>query len=144
MQQSTTQKASSSKPVDLAAELAAKKNNLAHAEVKDYESQALQKPEEGGAPKTGNSLMAAIMVKRNQMKKIGGAGTGARASTTVKLPPKLSAPKPGGTTITAPKPNASGVGGGPKPGLKPVIYTAPKTTMGAPKPGPKPATGGAK
>ena len=140
----TAQKASSSKPVDLAAELAAKKNNLAHVEVKDYVSPALQKPEEGGAPQTGNSMMAAIMAKRNQMKKIGGTGAGGGASTTVKPPPKPSAPKPGGTTITAHKPNASGVGGGPKPGPKPVTHTAPKTTVGAPKPGPKPATGGAK
>lgn len=69
-------KPTSSKPVDLAAELAAKKNNLSHVEVKDYVSPALQKPEEGGVPQTGNSMMAAIMAKRNQMKKVGGAGAG--------------------------------------------------------------------
>ena len=44
----SAQKASSSKPVDLAAELEAKKSNLSHIEVKDYVSPALQNPEEGG------------------------------------------------------------------------------------------------
>ena len=142
----TTQKAAPTKTVDLAAELAAKKNNLAHVEVKEYVSPALQKPEEGGAPQTGNSMMAAIIAKRNQMKKIGGAGAG--TSTTSKPPSKPSAPignapKQGGTTI-APKSNiSSGTGGMPKP----VTNTAPKINTGgvAPKPAPKPATtGGAK
>ena len=45
---SSALKASSSKPVDLAAELEAKKSNLSHVEVKDYVSPALQNPEEGG------------------------------------------------------------------------------------------------
>ena len=139
----TTQKApSSSKPVDLAAELAAKKNNLSHVEVKEYVSPALQKPEEGGAPQTGNSMMAAIIAKRNQMKKIGGAGAG--TSNTVKPPSKPSAPsgnipKQGGTT-NAPKSNISSTGGMPKP----VTNTAPKPTTGGgmPKPASKPATTG--
>ena len=127
----TTQKSSApSKPVDLAAELEAKKNNLAHVEVKDYVSPALQNPEE--APQTTNSMMAAIMAKRNQMKKVGGGGgggpkpnTGARPSAQFTKPlmpgnppvPK-NAPRPsaqltkppiiGNSTVpmNAPKPNA--------------------------------------
>ena len=39
-------KSSSSKPVDLAAELEAKKSNLQHVEVKDYVPPALKSPEE--------------------------------------------------------------------------------------------------
>ena len=62
------------KQVNLAEELAAKKNNLAHVEVKDYSSPTLQKQEDGGGgsiPQTGNNMMAMILAKRNQMKKVG-------------------------------------------------------------------------
>ena len=110
-----------SKPVDLEAELAAKKSNLSHVEVKEYVSPALQNPEEGGGvPQTSNSMMAAIIAKRNQMKKIGGAGGGGGAAT--------GAPKPSGmsTSSQAPKP----MGGASKP---PTSNTA--TAMpGRPKP----------
>ena len=79
--------------------MAAKKNNLVHVEVKDYVSPALQKPDEGGgAPATGNNMMAMIMAKRNQMKK-GGAGAGATA------PPK-PAPRQSNPMVQPPKPVA--------------------------------------
>ena len=93
---------------------------------------------------TTNSMMASILAKRNQMKKVGGAGAG--TSTTVKPPskPTASVSTPGGTTI-APKPNLPGTGGAPKPGPKSVTNTAPKPTTGALKPTPKPpTTGGAR
>ena len=79
-------KSSSSKPVDLEAELEAKKSNLQHVEVKDYVPPALKSPEEGGgAAGTTNNMMAMIMAKRNQMKKIGGAGaTTSNTSTATK------------------------------------------------------------
>ena len=79
-------KKSSSKPLDLAAELEAKKKNLTHVEVKDYESPALKKQEEGGTAATGNSMMAMIMAKRNQMKKGGGTAktTSIKPVTSVK------------------------------------------------------------
>ena len=130
----TTKKASSSKPVDLAAELAAKKNNLTHVEVKDYVSPALQKPEEGGGvPQTGNSMMAAIMAKRNQMKKVGGGGAGGgaggpkpapRGSAAAVQPPKpvprasapvIQPPKPATNTTTRPMGGAHPTSNAPKP-----------------------------
>ena len=67
--QASSSKPASSKPVDLAAELEAKKNNLQHVEVKDYASPTLQSPEENARAKTANSKMTTIIAKRNQMKK---------------------------------------------------------------------------
>ena len=58
----------SSRPVDLAAELAAKKKNLTRVETKDLSLPNVQKNAES-APQTGNSMMAMIMAQRNQMKK---------------------------------------------------------------------------
>ena len=115
-------KPTSSKPVDLAAELAAKKNNLSHVEVKDYVSPALQKPEEGGVPQTGNSMMAAIMAKRNQMKKVGGAGAGG-AKPPVKPVPRASAP-----SVAPPKPV-------PRPSAPaiPSVHATKNPTTGNPK-----------
>jgi hypothetical protein len=98
-----------SKPVDLAAELEAKKNNLQHVEVKDYVSPALQNPEESAAAQTGNSMMAAIIAKRNQMKKVGGGGAAPTGGPKPSKPPGMSGPKP--TSSQAPKP----MGGAPKP-----------------------------
>ena len=79
-------KSSSSKPVDLAAELEAKKSNLQHVEVKDYVSPALKSPEEGGGQATGNSMMAMIMAQRNQMKKVGGTGAPTSNASTASKP----------------------------------------------------------
>ena len=141
----STNKSSSNKPVDLAAELAAKKNNLAHVEVKDYVSPALQKPEEGGVPQTGNSMMAAIMAKRNQMKKVGGVGTAAPkgakpappASASTVQPPK-PVPKANAPVIPAQKPvknttTNKPITGGPKlptsNAPKPVTNTGAKPPM---------------
>ena len=104
----SSSKPAPSKPVDLAAELEAKKNNLQHVEVKDYVSPALQSPEENAAAQTGNSMMAAIIAKRNQMKKVGGAAPSTGGPKPSK-PPGMSGPKP--TTSQAPKP----MGGAPKP-----------------------------
>ena len=109
---------SSSKPVDLAAELASKKNNLKHVEVKEYVSPALQSPEEGGGGGSTNSMMAAIMAQRNKMKKPG-AGSGVPATKPQPAKPKPGAfPKPSTNTTTAPKP----------------ITTTPKTTTTVPNP----------
>ena len=132
-----TSKPSSSKPVDLAAELAAKKNNLQHVEVKDYVSPALKSPEEGGGAATGNSMMAMIMAKRNQMKKVG--GTGAPTSNT------SAASKP---AVTRPPGRASAV---PTPAMNNPAATKPAAVPNAQKRGsafpaaisanqPKPAT----
>ena len=114
----------SSKPVDLAAELAAKKNALAHVEVKEYVSPALQKQGEGGddggaAAYGGNSMMAAIMAKRNAMKKVGGGGPGAAPSNPApaRPPPRQSNP-----TVQPPKPS----------------FQPPKPSFQPPKPAPKP------
>ena len=104
----SSSKPAPSKPVDLAAELEAKKNNLQHVEVKDYVSPALQSPEENAAAQTGNSMMAAIIAKRNQMKKVGGAAPSTGGPKPSK-PPGMFGPKP--TTSQAPKP----MGGAPKP-----------------------------
>ena len=60
-----------SKPVDLAAELAAKKKNLAKVETKDLSVPNVQKNDSSSA-QTGNSMMAMIMAKRNAMKKVTG------------------------------------------------------------------------
>ena len=53
-----------SEPINSSAELEANKNNLIHEEVKDYESPISKQ----NAP-VQNSMMAAIIAKRNQMKK---------------------------------------------------------------------------
>ena len=141
----------------MAAELAAKKNNLTHVEVKEYVSPALQKPEEGGVPQTGNSMMAAIMAKRNQMKKVGGGGATApkpvpRQSAPV-IPvqkPATGFPKPATNTDQNPiggaRPSMAQIGGATKPSTN--FAPKPATNM-APKPitnvASKPATsGGAK
>jgi hypothetical protein len=59
----------SSGPIDLAAELAAKKKNLTKVETKDLSLPNVQKKDAESAPQTGNSMMAMIMAQRNQMKK---------------------------------------------------------------------------
>ena len=51
-----------SEPINLSAELEANKNNLIHEEVKDYESPISKQ----NAP-VQNSMMAAIIAKRNQI-----------------------------------------------------------------------------
>ena len=166
---SAPSKSSSSQPVDLAAELEAKKSNLQHVEVKDYVSPALKSPEEGGG--TTNNMMAMIMAKRNQMKKVGGAGAPtSNASTTSKpavtRPPgrasafpitpmnnppatkpaaapnmqKRGSAFPAAVTGVPPKPATST---GPKPGgvSKPTTSAAPKNPAAAKPPT---STGGAK
>ena len=164
-------KPSSSKPVDLAAELEAKKSNLQHVEVKDYVSPALKSPEEGGGQATGNSMMAMIMAQRNQMKKVGGTGAPKPNASTASKPavtrppgrasafptPSMNNPP---STKPAAAPNmqkrgsafpaaATGIppkpatSTGPKPGgvSKPTTSTAPKFPAAAKPPT---STGGAK
>lgn len=67
---------SNNKSIDLAAELAAKKQKLKHVEIKEYESSALKKKEPGQEEDSGgsdNPLMAAIKAQRNKLKKkVGG------------------------------------------------------------------------
>ena len=72
---SSTSKSSSAKPFDLAAELAAKKKNLAKVETKDLSVPNVQKNESSSQETTGNSMMAMIMAKRNAMKKATGSST---------------------------------------------------------------------
>ena len=107
-------KSSAKKPVDLAAELASKKNNLKHVEVKDYVSPALNNQEDSGGGTT-NSMMAAIMAQRNKMKKAPGGPT---TTNTAKQKPAAFS-KPATTTSSTIA----------KPGLKPVPKPAPKTTV---------------
>ena len=139
----------------MAAELAAKKNNLAHVEVKEYVSPALQKPEEGGgAPQTGNSMMAMIMAQRNKMKNVGGAGKTTSTTNAATAPKRPSAAinPVNNSTVTKPPssiPNAQKRGSAfpavaTNTASKPTTNTAPKpSTNTAPKfppSGPKPAT----
>ena len=91
----------------------------------------MKKPgEDGGTFQTGNSMMAAIMSKRNQMKKVGGGVGGA----SVKPNPVSSGPKPparpSGSGAGLPKPPVGGSTGFPKPATN----TAPKPMGGGPKP----------
>ena len=58
----------SSGPMDLAAELAAKRQHLTKVETKDLSIPNTQKVD--SAPQSGNSMMAAIMAKRNAMKRV--------------------------------------------------------------------------
>lgn len=115
---------------------------MTHVEVKEYVSPALQKPEEGGIPQTGNSMMAAIMAKRNQMKKVGGGG----AATGAPKP----APRPSAPQVGYKQPSSSTNSGFPKPptntGTKPMGAAIKPPSMGqnpvtsaAPK---KPVTSG--
>ena len=60
----------SSKPIDLAAELAAKKKNLVKVEIKDLSIPNVQNNNASSTPQTGNSMMAAIMAQRNAMKRV--------------------------------------------------------------------------
>ena len=71
-----------SKPVDLMAELAAKKKNLAKVETKDLSIPNVQKADSSSS-QPSNSMMAAILAQRNAMKK--GSGT---------QNPPISQPKP--------------------------------------------------
>ena len=59
-----------SKPIDLAAELAAKKKNLVKVEIKDLSIPNVQSQNSSSTPQTGNSMMAAIMAQRNAMKRV--------------------------------------------------------------------------
>ena len=80
----------SSKPVDLAAELAAKKKNLVKVEIKDLSIPNVQSNSSSSAPQTGNSMMAAIMAQRNAMKRVS-----APQNSTPSLPkPASQAKKP--------------------------------------------------
>jgi len=58
----------SSGPIDLAAELAAKKKSLAKVETKDLSVPNLQK-NDSSTSQTNNNMMAMILAQRNQMKK---------------------------------------------------------------------------
>ena len=68
----TKNKVTSPEPRDLDAELIEKKKNLKYVEVKDYISPKFQNQNERETPSTENSMMAAIMAKRIQMKKKAG------------------------------------------------------------------------
>ena len=88
---STPKKFISSKPVDLAAELVAKKNSLIHVEVKDYVSPILQKMERSEDLNTKNSIMDAIIAKRSQMKKDRGGGK-LTGFAEKQVPPRVNRP----------------------------------------------------
>ena len=75
-------KVSSSVNVNLSAELAAKKNNLIHVEVKDHAFQKQNVPQH----QNGNIMMAEIMAKRNQMKKVGNQNQGPKGEPIKKGP----------------------------------------------------------
>ena len=122
-------------PIDLAAELAAKKNKLTHVEVKEYKSPALKKEGEEESSSSGGpgGMMAMILAQKNAMKKVGGAGPTKTAPLPTAPKPVTTAPKP---VTTAPKPVTTA----PKP-----VTTAPKPAVeNKPKPKFTPAPGGAK
>ena len=61
-----------SMPIDLMAELAAKKKKLTKVETKDLSSLNVQKADSSSS-QTSNSMMAAIIAKRSAMKKVSGS-----------------------------------------------------------------------
>jgi hypothetical protein len=79
----------SSRPIDLAAELAAKKNNLAKVETKDLSLPNIQKKDEESAPQTSNNMMAMIIAQRNQMKKTKTLQVSSQPPPQSSQPPKL-------------------------------------------------------
>jgi hypothetical protein len=79
----------SSRPIDLAAELAAKKNNLAKVETKDLSLPNIQKKDEESAPQTSNNMMAMIIAQRNQMKKTKTLQVPSQPPPQSSQPPKL-------------------------------------------------------
>ena len=97
----------SSKPIDLAAELAAKKKNLAKVETKDLSLPNVQKNDSSSSPQTGNSMMAMIAAQRNAMKKISaskGPSTTESKATTQPKKPVEQPPKPKKPVEQPPKP----------------------------------------
>lgn len=79
----------SSRPIDLAAELEAKKNNLAKVETKDLSLPNIQKKDEESAPQTSNNMMAMIIAQRNQMKKTKTLQVPSQPPPQSSQPPKL-------------------------------------------------------
>ena len=120
-------------PMDLAAELAAKKRQLTKVETKDLSIPNTQKVD--SAPQSSNSMMAAIMAKRNAMKRV--SDPKIQSSTLPKpdnQPKKPSFQTQKNTTNAIKKPPTSSV----KP-------PAAKSTQFLPNKPTKPAnTGGAK
>ena len=78
----------SSKPIDLAAELAAKKKSLSKVETKDLSVPNIQKSDSSSSGQTGNSMMAAIMAKRSAMKKVSTLQTPSSNVPKSNIPPK--------------------------------------------------------
>ena len=89
-----------SKPVDLAAELSAKKKNLVKVEIKDLSVPNVQGSNASSTAQTGNSMMAAIMAQRNAMKRVSAPNIPKSAlpknepqtKKPVAQPPKTNAP----------------------------------------------------
>ena len=97
----------SSKPIDLAAELAAKKKNLSKVETKDLSIPNVQKNDSSSSPQTGNSMMALIAAQRNAMKKKSaskGPSTTESKATTQPKKPVEQPPKPKKPVEQPPKP----------------------------------------
>ena len=125
--------------MDLAAELNSKNNHLKNVEVKDYVSLALKSPGEGGGDSCGttNIMIAAIMAKRNKMKK--GIALPSTSSKPSLKPKPAVFPKPSNNTSNFHKPsNITNTFQKPVNTAPKTINTSQKTTSTAQKPGPKP------
>ena len=100
----------SSKPVDLAAELAAKKKNLTKVETKDLSIPNVQATSTSSSSQSGNSMMDAIMAKRNAMKRVSAPQIQSSSIKKTETQPKkpVAAPKKTTTTTTqVPKTNTN-------------------------------------
>ena len=91
----------SSGPIDLAAELAAKKKNLTKVETKDLSIPNTQKVD--SAPQSGNNMMAAIMAKKNAMKRVSAPQNS--LSSLPKAEPKKTGLQPTKNNAQPPKNN---------------------------------------
>ena len=97
----------SSKPVDLAAELAAKKKNLTKVETKDLSIPNVQKSDKSSSVQSGNSMMSAIMAQRNAMKRVSAPQipTSSLKKTETKTKAPVTIQKKTTTTTQPPKTN---------------------------------------